>query len=165
MATFKPKDYFTDVHLNKNTLINAKLNPLTTVERLSIILDPNDEGFVVFDKTQDLLYVWNGIEWTSNIYDTAEGDLEGYYPAPTVKWVNGFPTYDNRYAQSSNEYFKFVQSNPATTWSINHNMGKRPSVFVVTSSGDHVEGDINYIDDNNLTVSFANGFSGEAYLN
>lgn len=53
----------------------------------------------------------------------------------------------------------------SSSWVISHTMQKRPSVTVVTSAGDVVYGDVNYVDDSNLTVSFAAAFSGKAYLN
>lgn len=51
------------------------------------------------------------------------------------------------------------------TWSINHNLGKYPSVTIVDSAGTMVVGDILYIDENNLQVTFSSAFSGKAYLN
>ena len=60
--------------------------------------------------------------------------------------------------------FIYSQGLPQTVWTINHNMGFFPSVTIVSSAGGMVEGDITYIDSNNLTVSFAVAFSGTAYL-
>lgn len=62
--------------------------------------------------------------------------------------------------------YTHLQSTPAATWTVNHNMNKYPSVSVVTSAGDIVGGaDVNYIDPNKLTISFSAAFSGKAYLN
>ena len=61
--------------------------------------------------------------------------------------------------------FVFTQMVASSTWTINHNLGKRPSVSVVTSGGDEVIGDVHYIDDNNLIVTFTFMFAGVAYLN
>ena len=61
--------------------------------------------------------------------------------------------------------FSYVQAMPATVWNIAHNLQRFPSVTVVDSSGREVEGDVQYIDDNNVQVTFSAGFSGDAYLN
>lgn len=62
--------------------------------------------------------------------------------------------------------YTHLQSAPAATWTINHNMDKYPSVSVVTSAGDIVGGaEVNYINKNKLTISFSAAFSGKAYLN
>ena len=50
-------------------------------------------------------------------------------------------------------------------WQVTHNLGKRPSVTVVDSAGDAVEGSVRYLDDNRLTITFSAAFSGSAYLN
>ena len=50
-------------------------------------------------------------------------------------------------------------------WEINHNLGKFPSVSIVDSAGTVVIGDVSHTDINNLTISFASGFAGTAYLN
>lgn len=62
-------------------------------------------------------------------------------------------------------YYKHVQSLPASTWTITHNLSKHPSVEVVDSGGANVYGYVTYISDNQLTVSFSAAFSGEAYCN
>jgi len=58
-----------------------------------------------------------------------------------------------------------TQSTPSATWVINHNLGRNPSVTVVDSSEKVVFGDITYVTDNQLTVSFSAAFGGKAYLN
>ena len=72
-------------------------------------------------------------------------------------------------ASASDKTFVFTQGVPATTWTIQHNLGKFPSVGVVdtasVANGQLYYGDVKYIDSNNLTVTFASQFSGKAYLN
>jgi hypothetical protein len=62
-------------------------------------------------------------------------------------------------------FFPFVQSSPASTWTVAHGLGKYPSVTVVDSSGDVVWGDVHYVDANTVTLTFSGAFSGVAYLN
>ena len=72
-------------------------------------------------------------------------------------------------ASASDKTFVFTQGVPSTTWTIQHNLGKFPSVGVVdtasVANGQLYYGDVKYIDSNNLTVTFASQFSGKAYLN
>lgn len=67
--------------------------------------------------------------------------------------------------QNSDKSFVFTQGIPSDKWSIAHNLGKFPSVAVVDSAGTEVIGDVQHIDDNNLTITFSSAFSGKAYLN
>jgi hypothetical protein len=57
------------------------------------------------------------------------------------------------------------QGAPSATWTINHNLGKHPSVTVVDSGDNVVIGEVMYIDANNLTLNFSAPFGGKAYLN
>lgn len=57
------------------------------------------------------------------------------------------------------------QQTAAAVWTITHNLGRFPSVTVVDSADTQVVGDVDYIDENTLTVSFVAPFSGSAYLN
>ncbi len=52
----------------------------------------------------------------------------------------------------------------ASVWTINHNLESYPIVRVVDSAGTQLEGDVDYVDQNTLTVSFSFSFSGTAYL-
>lgn len=61
--------------------------------------------------------------------------------------------------------YSYSQISPETTWTITHNLGKYPSVMVVDSGGNIVTGNINYISENEITVTFNSAFSGVAYLN
>ena len=61
--------------------------------------------------------------------------------------------------------FEFTQGVPATTWNIQHNLGKFPSVSVVNNNNIIMYGNTTYVDNNNLTINFSAGFSGKAYLN
>lgn len=53
---------------------------------------------------------------------------------------------------------------PATVWTVPHNLGGKPNVTVVDSGGNQVEGDVHYVDDISLTLTFATVFGGDAYL-
>ena len=61
--------------------------------------------------------------------------------------------------------FIFTQGVAATTWNIQHNLGKFPSVSVVNNNNIIMYGNTTYVDNNNLTINFSAGFSGKAYLN
>lgn len=53
----------------------------------------------------------------------------------------------------------------SAVWSVNHNLAKYPSVSVVDTSNQIVVGVVEYIDTNNLTITFNAAFSGSAYIN
>lgn len=57
------------------------------------------------------------------------------------------------------------QAMPSRIWTIEHNLNTHPGITVVDSSGDVVEGDWNYRDNNTVVLKFTAPFSGVAYLN
>lgn len=68
-------------------------------------------------------------------------------------------------AAGSDAFYTFNQGSPAATWTITHGLNKFPSVSVVDSAGDQVEGDIEYINSNQVVAKFSAPFAGKAYLN
>ena len=58
-----------------------------------------------------------------------------------------------------------VQNTPSASWTASHNLGKKPAVVVVDSADEVVYGEIEYIDDNTITLTFVGAFSGKAYFN
>jgi len=57
------------------------------------------------------------------------------------------------------------QNIPSTLWTINHNLGKRPTIACVDSAGTEFEAEVHHVDDNNLTVLIAYAISGKVYCN
>ncbi len=74
--------------------------------------------------------------------------------------------YDFIWASPSDIDKNFVQNFTVTDIVIvEHNLNKYPSVSVIDSAGDEVEGDIFYNSVSQLTVQFANTFSGKIICN
>ena len=61
--------------------------------------------------------------------------------------------------------FVHNESPASDMWTITHNLGKYPSVTIVDSANDEVEGNVNHISINQLTITFSAAFSGKAFLN
>ncbi len=60
--------------------------------------------------------------------------------------------------------YTHTQESPSTTWSITHNLGFKPSLFVVDTSDNVCFGDVTYTSNDACTVTFAQSFGGKAYL-
>jgi hypothetical protein len=59
----------------------------------------------------------------------------------------------------------YDQTVPASTWTINHTLGYRPSsVGVYDSTGHQVEGDVQVTSASQVVVTFSGAFSGTARL-
>ena len=67
--------------------------------------------------------------------------------------------------ETTDAFFPFAQNLPSDTWAVVHTLNKFPSVSVVDTSGNVVVGDIRYIDNFNLIITFSAPFAGKAYLN
>jgi hypothetical protein len=93
------------------------------------------------------------IEITQQEYEV----IEIAETARGVQGIQGPPGEDAHYTHD--------QMIAASTWTINHGLNKYPSVTIVTSGGDEVEGDINYTSLNVVTATFTSAFGGKAYLN
>jgi hypothetical protein len=102
-------------------------------------------------------YTLNGTAYTlnlTNLFGNGVLDLDKFYDfAVFTLSSQGAPT------------FVFTQGIPATTWNIQHNLGKFPSVSVINNNNVIINGEVTYIDNNNVQLNFSAGFSGKAYLN
>jgi hypothetical protein len=95
---------------------------------------------------------------TGNVEITASLSATG--TPDNTKFLRG----DNTWIEAD-KTFIFTQAVPATTWNITHNLGKFPSVSVINSNNVIINGEVTYIDNNNIQANFSAGFSGKAYLN
>jgi hypothetical protein len=66
---------------------------------------------------------------------------------------------------SAHATYTHNQASPSSTWSIVHNLNCRPAVTIVDSGGNVQIGEVLYVSDNAITVSFVSAFGGYAYLN
>ncbi|GAB4483859.1 MAG: hypothetical protein OHK0044_33280 [Burkholderiaceae bacterium] len=58
-----------------------------------------------------------------------------------------------------------TQSSAAATWTVNHGLGVRPAVQVVTPGGVTMIADVVHVDANLLQIVFAQPMAGQAILN
>ena len=65
----------------------------------------------------------------------------------------------------SDKNFVHNQAAPLAVWNVNHGLNKFCSVVVVDTSNRVVEGDIEYIDLNNVQITFSSPVVGKAYFN
>lgn len=61
--------------------------------------------------------------------------------------------------------YEFPQAIPVDTVVITHGLERFPSVTIVDSAGSTVEGDVDYLDNNRVRVSFSAPFAFTAYFN
>jgi hypothetical protein len=56
-------------------------------------------------------------------------------------------------------------TNTAPVWTITHNLGKRPAITTVDSSGNVIHGDIQYVNNNQIKITFSQTLTGAVYFN
>jgi hypothetical protein len=60
--------------------------------------------------------------------------------------------------------FVYQQVTPATTWTINHNLGYKPSVELLDSGSQEIDGDVAHPNDNQTVVTLNPASAGLARL-
>jgi hypothetical protein len=170
--------YYYDIDLNKNELLNARLHPVTTVERTALAntYNSNDKGIIVYDTTLDTFFGWNGNDWgrigiTDNELAMIVNAYNGTIASASLSSnsENLLLTLTKRDNTGISASIKFkhvhVQAVAATDWNIIHDLNCFPSVTIVDATKTEVIGNIEYVNLNSLRVTFSAAFSGEAYLN
>ena len=149
---------YVDYDFNKNQILNAKLQPVTTAQRNALASGYNssDAGVVVYDTTLHLLYAWDGNQWDqmsvsqdqiSQIADAFNKTVVDI--SITSDTQNRTITLTYRDTLSIQETYKFShihnQTVSSSTWSITHNLNKYPSVSIVDSSNEEVIGEVEHL--------------------
>lgn len=94
-----------------------------------------------------------------------DGQLYMYNKSNTIDAQTGRYRLYSGGSGNGDKFFEFSQTVPSAQWQIAHQLDKYPSVTVVDSAGSVVVGDIDYIDSNNIVITFQGAFAGTAYLN
>lgn len=175
---------FTDGHTYRcvgSNVQGASRSPITSKQDWQRISVEQGRQFFEEDANGDYTptldpYAYDGIDGNSVL--VGEGDPSsglgkvgdsyidkvswGFWEKRTgIGWVNTGNVGSNFAAKT----FVYQQIAPSAEWVIEHNLEKKPSVTVVSSSGEVVLGKVVYMSDNALTIYFRAPFSGEAYLN
>lgn len=170
--------YYHDIDLATNQLLNARLQPVTTAERNALASSYNseDEGVIVYDKTLDTFFAWDGNAWIqigltqTQILQIAEAYARSIMSIDVTSTnTDRTITLNYRDTTFTADVYKYAhihnQSSASAQWTITHNLGKYPSVSVVDTSDAEVIGEVEYLSDTQLTIKFSAPFSGKAYLN
>lgn len=150
----------------------TKLSELTPQENFEVTVTSEwykrrwDLGDIVTVIDED-----TGLTLTERITEVEEAqDTSGYEAVPTM----GVPEAASSGISSGSESggggggdltYTHTQLQPAEVWTIQHNLGKHPSVTVADSAGSVVMGDVEYLDRNTVRVTFMAAFAGTAHLN
>ena len=62
-------------------------------------------------------------------------------------------------------HYMHTQGTAEANWVVSHNLNKKPSVTVVDSMDNIVHGEVEYLNNNTVSLTFAGAFSGKAYFN
>lgn len=82
----------------------------------------------------------------------------------TVLGVNPQGSFASVAARLANYNYLHTQSTPSTTWTINHNLNRYPSVSTIDSSGNLMYGAVQYTSLNTVVITFGAAISGTASL-
>ena len=106
---------------------------------------------------------------TASMKETGGGTASNYQTLRNKPRINGVELSGDLTAEelgiTSDQHYTHKQAQAAKVWTITHGLGKRPSVTVVDSAGTAVIGEIEYLDDNTVRLTFCAAFSGTAYCN
>ena len=136
-------------------------------------------GFTTYDIQNALTMVTRIPEIEQNASDaltmagnalTAANNANSKADTALLDSSNAVQTANNAYnvaitALHSIKSYVHDQAVAATVWTINHNLGKHPSIDVVDTSGNVVTGKYTYVDENTMIAEFNAAFKGTAYLN
>lgn len=119
----------------------------------------------------------HGISSSEDYYDFTVTRIEEWPDVNNSYKVSLAPISGNASSTFSNDEYYAISTNSgdktyvhdqgvaSATWSITHNLNKKPSVTVVDSAENVVIGEIEYNNDTSITITFSGAFSGKAYLN
>ena len=104
---------------------------------------------------------------------TQDPNATDYYDLALTKRTSNGTIVDGQFYSiilyaglSGDKAFTHTQSASSASWTINHGLGKKPSVTITTlATGAQVIGEVTYTNNNTLVVSFAVAVSGIAHLN
>jgi len=108
------------------------------------------------DEDEETLLVRRGNPKTYVAVELQEGEVLGK-EGGIIQGVPGAAGADKNHVH--------IQGNAESIWNVQHNLNKMVSITVVDTGGSTVEGSIEFIDLNNITLTFSAPFTGQAFCN
>lgn len=137
---------------------------LTGLSSGSLTFGPLDSGLVLTlapffkgekgDKGDAPAHEWNGSKLR---FKKPDGTWGSYTELKGQNGERGPPGGDLNHVHE--------QAVAAATWTVNHGLGKFPSVTVVDSAGEECEGEVQHTSASQCVLTFSAAFSGRAFLN
>lgn len=100
----------------------------------------------------------------TNIVVRGSDNYEDLHNKPSINGVELVGAITSR-DLGIDQTFVYEQNTLSDEWTIDHNLGRFPSVSVIDSAGTVVVGDVRYLNENTIVCSFNAPFIGTAYLN
>jgi hypothetical protein len=152
-----------------SNVVFSKFDTLGT--NISAIYEFLEGSRVIIQKASDVS-VLGVYDWTTSTVDSNDNTffdvaLSSVSSIGAIEDEEEYLVYLLQYdvAASNDKFFSRTISIAQNPWTINHNMNKFPAATIVLSTGQKGYGDVTYVDNNNLTISFAGDESGKVYLN
>ena len=112
-----------------------------------------------------ILDVFKGSYSERSKVDVDINAVDGIYNIYSLNKFDGYILCSSVEEPIQAQEYVYEQAEPSSEWTINHNLNTHPTVIIVDSSGNVVDGDINYANRNTVVLNFTAPFSGVAYLN
>lgn len=77
---------------------------------------------------------------------------------------NSNTDYDSKWANVVISGFNYQQTTPSTIWTINHNLGYFPSVELLDSGSQEIEGTVSHVNVNQVVITLSPATAGIARL-
>ena len=153
-----------------SNIVTAKVSQKSSGKKLIVdFLDTFEETEVIISDATDVnvfgKYYLRSITQDVNeptFYDLELEFIEGH---GSLTDKNIYIVAFHSYKGGSDKNYIHIQGLSSSLWNITHNLNKFPSVSVIDSDNKLVVGEVQYQDQNNLTVTFSGSFSGKAYIN
>jgi len=81
----------------------------------------------------------------------------------TINVAIGAPGPQGDIGPAGGESYLHTQSSPASTWTVNHNLGTRPAVEVRDTGGNEILAAVTHMSANQVLISFVSAKTGTAF--
>lgn len=115
-----------------------------------------EEGCMCYVVETGMEYRWNGSEWKA----APRGEQTDYN-----NLLDRIVALEKRGVADKHAETAYEYNTPNREWVCQHNLGKKPAVTVVDSSGNTILCDVRYVDENNIAVKFGMNATGRIILN